>query len=165
MPNIPPTATEIPGSLPAFQEKLANRIADWLCNEVEPGFWQDVVEEIRFQILQSRSRRKEPIPGRTLDKIITNSRPEHLAAKTSFELVNFYVEWALRWLFVADSDLLRLYSAVGEGLGIARAQWNQMSDLTRNRKLKEIYRRCFGESFCSPFICSLSPRPRHGLPL
>jgi hypothetical protein len=135
-----PTSTCQPTVAPKFD--LPSELAEWLINEVDRGYWQDVADDIRYQIWIFADRHRRLVVSGSVAQVIAECRPAE-AISTGPEMISFYAEWAARWLLALHSAPPAAYSSVEAGMRLAHRRWEGMELLTRQRKMSQIYRRYF----------------------
>ncbi len=135
VPNPEPTPTP--------RVDLANQVAQWLIDEVEPGYQKDVVDEMKNQVWFHADFHKVTTRSTNVAEIITECRHVYIKQSCGPEMTSYFAEWGARWLLAVDSHVVPVFRSIEDGARLARERWNSMDDLTRRSKLREIYRRYF----------------------
>jgi hypothetical protein len=124
-----PVETPAPGQAAAVTSELPARVAQWLIDEVDPGYQKDVVEEIKRQIFYYwGDQYRTSTLSNDIAEVIAECRPD-FEASSSPELTAFYAEWGTKWLLSLTSDPFVICSAVENGLRLAEEQWEQMDTI------------------------------------
>jgi hypothetical protein len=126
--------------------KLQRALERWIDREIDPEYLDAVREEIAYQLgfddLHYISARCKGTHA-----VVRACKPEYNA---DTDLRSFYAVWAARWLLALqpDKDLVR--AVVGPAFRAAKANWENLSPLTRQRKLNQITARYYSEPDPSP---------------
>jgi hypothetical protein len=125
------------------KQDLVSLLHAWFVDEVEPGYYQDVADEIRHQVWCFSQNHQISVTSTIARDIIEQSRPVYaIAHASSPELTAYFAGWP-KWLLALNSDPLVVHDAVGSGMLAARTYVGSLTPLTRQRKITEIHRRYF----------------------
>lgn len=119
-------------SLPIPRD-LRNEMAEWFINEVDAGLRQDVADETRFQI-RNFPVYKRPVMSCPVAQVTSECRPiENLS--TAPEMIDFYAEWAIRWLLALNPDHQAANLLVGAGLHLASEKFETMDQASARGRI------------------------------
>jgi hypothetical protein len=115
--------------------KLQKVLAKWIEREIDPGYFDDVGEEVKYQLLNLADQHRLEVSTKAPKQIIQACKPDY---NDEVDLRSFFGIWAARFLLVLQPDRNAALQVVSPAFQDAKACWQKLTPLTRQRKLDEI---------------------------
>ena len=106
------------------EDRLSTIVGEWFRANFHPDSWERIAEQAKLQITFFPPRMfPYTLPARTVDGIISNSRPPFGSDDEpgeGLDELNYGANWLVAWLLLLTSNPSPIYRIIGKGLAAAK---------------------------------------------